>query len=78
MPVKCYACHGPVIGYGFFQRVLHRKDCDNWRTARYIMGQMGIPDQIKRCERCRENMTPADSMCDDCAREWASGNSIAK
>lgn len=69
--MKCETCRGPVIGTGFFQRIVHEKKCVKITVIRTIFEQAGIPEHVKRCEICGENMAPLGAACDECSEEIA-------
>ncbi len=69
--MKCETCRGLVIGTGFFQRLVHEADCRKMKAYGEVFQKIGFPDQLHRCEICKENVSGVGLMCADCTRELA-------
>lgn len=67
--MNCETCRGPVIGSGFFTRIVHEKDCSRMQTVQSVLDQLGFPQRLRRCEICKENAAPMNIMCEDCTQE---------
>jgi hypothetical protein len=67
--MNCETCRGPVIGAGFFQRIVHERDCRKMKAYGEAFQKIGFPEQLHRCEICKENVSPMGLMCEDCTQE---------
>jgi hypothetical protein len=76
--MKCGNCRGIVVGEGFFIRIVHEQDCPRVKATRIAMEYFGAKEELIRCEICKENMSPKNTMCNSCAKDLPAQGSATK